>query len=84
MVFYFRVHTHLLFNGEMGMNKIRHRRSTLTIQQTISESFQGRMANLDAAAKRAAIKQINPLFYVFGYKLEAPKDYLKDQNESHY
>jgi hypothetical protein len=56
----------------------------LTIQQTIEQSFQGRMANLDSAAKRAAIKQINPLFYVFGYKLEAPKDYLKDQNESHY
>jgi len=66
------------------MSKMRHKRNKLTIQQTISESFQGRMANLDSAAKRATIKQTNPLFYVFGYKLEVPKDYLKDQNESHY
>jgi len=65
------------------MNKIRHRRSTLTIQQTIEQSFQGRMKDLDATTKRATIKQIAPLFYAFGYQLTPPKDYLKEYDESY-
>jgi hypothetical protein len=66
------------------MGKMRHRRSTVTIQQTISESFQGRMAELNTAAKRSTIKQISPLYYMFGNHLTPPKDYLKEYDESHH
>jgi hypothetical protein len=66
------------------MSKMRHRKSTLTIQQTINESFQGRMKDLDAKAKRIAIKQINPLFYMFGNQLTPLKEYLKEYDEPHH
>jgi len=61
-----------------------YRRPTLSIMQdTYKQSFQGRMNGLDLATKRAAIKQIAPLFYAFGYQLTPPKDYLKEYDEPH-
>jgi len=66
------------------MSKMRHKRSTSNIQQAMEESFQGRMKELDAAAKRATIKQIAPLFYAFGYQLTPSKDYLKEYDEPHH
>ena len=65
------------------MSKMRHRKTMLNIQQTINLSFQGRMKELNATAKRVAIKKISPLYYVFGNNLTPSKDYLKEYNEPH-
>ena len=64
------------------MSKMRHRKTMLNIQKTISLSFQGCMKELNATAKRAAIKKISPLYYVFGNNLTPLKDYLREYHET--